>query len=268
MEKLEGVFPSTKKDGSTYYRSSVTYQRKHISLGSFSTPAQAHLAYLEAGKLLRGPMVLSLNDYSSDSPLSFEKWVCLLNFRDNHVYFPTPIYVRPHFFYYYYSREHVLKFDIDDLFYYASHKIMKRGGHYFVADFGMQVNILNRYGIKNYAVSGRDFQFLNGDNTDFRRENLEIHNQYHGVLILPGKSDPLYRARIHVKGNYIIGTYRTMEEAAIAYNKAIDILKRNGCTRNYTPNYLENIPAGVYADIYTRLPVSSKIEKLTFPNNQ
>ena len=112
---------------------------------------------------------------------------------------------------YTYRTELVLKFDIDDLFYYASHKIMKRGGHYFVADFGMQVNILNRYGIKNYAVCGRDYSFKNGDSTDFRRENLIIHNKYHGVLIVPGKTGPLYRARIHVKGNFIIGTYRTIE---------------------------------------------------------
>ena len=55
-----------------------------------------------------------------------------------------------------------------------------------------------------------------------------------------------------------------MEEAAIEYNKAIDILKRNGCPKNYTPNYLENITAGEYAEIYTRLPVSDKLYKLYF----
>lgn len=264
MEQMEGVFITKKKDGSISYRSSITYHTKHISLGSFSTPEKAHKAYLEAGTLLRGEYPISLQDYRENGVLSFEKWVILLNYRDNGVYFSTPIYVRPHFFYYYYSRDHILKFDIDDLFYYASHKIMKRGGHYCVADFGMQVNILNRYGIKNYAVAGRDYIFRNGDATDFRRENLVIRNQYHGVLILPGKTGPLYRARIHVKGNFIIGTYTTMEEAAIAYNKAIDILKKNGCKKNYTPNYLENIPAGVYADIYTRLPVSDKIYKLHF----
>ncbi|MGN1148426.1 MAG: hypothetical protein ACI4TB_08390 [Lachnospiraceae bacterium] len=264
MDQMDGVFITTKKDGSLSYRSSITYRTKHISLGSFPSREKAHNAYLEAGTLLRGKKCLSLQDYREDNILPFEKWVILLNFRDNGVYFSTPIYVRPHFFYYYYSRDHILKFDIDDLFYYASHKIMKRGGHYFVADFGMQVNILNRYGIKNYAVAGRDYIFRNGDATDFRRENLIIRNQYHGVLILPGKTGPLYRARIHVKGNFIIGTYATMEEAAIAYNKAIDILKKNGCKKNYTPNYLENIPAGVYADIYTRLPVSDKIYKLHF----
>lgn len=264
MNKTSGVFTAQKKDGSISYRSSITYQNKHISLGSFSSFGQAHAAYKEAERLLRSKEPAALSDYGNHCALSFEKWVVLLNFRNNGVYFSTPIYVRPHFFYYYYTREIVLKFDIDDLFYYASHKIMKRGNHYFVADFGMQVNILNRYGIKNYAVAGRDFDFQNGDTTDFRRENLVIHNKYHGVLIKSDKDGLKYCARIHVKGNYNIGSYPTMEEAAIAYNKAIDILKKNGCPKNYTPNYLENVPAGMYADIYTRLPVSEKIYRLHF----
>lgn len=268
MEQLEGVFSAQKKDGSIYYRSSVTFRKKHISLGSFSTAKEAHMAYLEANKLLRGNKKYTIMEYTGQHALSFEKWVCLLNFKDNHMYFSSPIYIRPHFFYYYYSQDCILKFDIDDLFYYASHKIMKRGGHYFVADFGMQVNILNRYGIKNYAVCGRDFTFLNGDNTDFRRENIEIRNQYHGVLPMQKKGKTYYKARLHVRSNYIVGLYDTAEEAAIAYNKAIDIVKKNGCNKNYTPNYLESIPAGEYADIYTRLPVSDKIKNLTFPNNQ
>lgn len=268
MQKWDGVFLATKKDGSTYYRSSITYRKKHISLGSFATPEEAHAAYLEARSLLCGESLLSLDNYRRENVLSFEKWVVLINFRDNHVYFPTPIYVRPHFFYYYYSQEHILKFDVDDLFYYASHKIMKRGGHYFVADFGMQVNILNRYGIKNYAVCGRDYFFRNQDPADFRRENLVILNKYHGVVAVLSNQETRYLARIHIKGNYKIGTYHTPEEAAIAYNKAIDIVKRNGCTKNFVPNYLEQITAGAYADIYTRLPVSDKILHLTFPNNR
>ena len=262
---MEGTFRAQKKDGSVYYRASVTYRNKHISLGGFSTDQEAHEAYLVAKKLLLSPM-LSIMDFPQDSPLSFDKWVILVNFRDNGVYFSTPIYVRPSFFYYYLSRDLILKFDVDDLFYYSSHKIMKRGGHYFVVDFGMQVNILNRYGIKNYAVCGRDYRFQNGDSTDFRRENLLILNRYHGVSYEPATGK--YKAGIHVVGNYLIGRYDTMEEAAIAYNKAIDILVKNGCQKKYIPNYLENITAGAYAEIYTRLPVSPKLCHITFPNNQ
>lgn len=264
MDPLEGAFLSTKKDGSIYYRSSVTYRGKHISLGSFPSAFLAHKAYLEANSILRDSLIPSLTNFTSENTLPFTKWVILLNFRINKVYFSTPIYIRPYFFYYYYSHELVLKFDIDDLFYYASHKIMKRGGHYFVADFGMQVNILNRYGIKNYAVLGRDYYFKNDDSTDFRRENLIIKNKYHGVVLTQKKNLVQYSARIHVNGNYLIGTYTSMEEAAIAYNKAIDILKRNGCKKNYVPNYLEDIPAATYADIYMKLPVSEKLSSLFF----
>ncbi len=261
---MEGCFPAQKKDGSLYYRASVTYRAKHISLGSFSVQENAVNAYREAKRLLSDAS-LSLSDYTEEYFLSFEKWVVLVNFRDNGVYFSTPLYVRPRFFYYYLSKDLVLKFDVDDLFYYSSHKIMKRGGHYFVADFGMQVNILNRYGIKNYAVPGRDYRFENGDTTDFRRENLVILNRYHGVSY--EKEKGLYLSKIHVRGNYVIGRYATMEEAAIAYNKAVDILKKAGCPKAFVPNYVENIPAGMYAEIYTRLPVSSKLYEITFSAN-
>lgn len=168
--------------------------------------------------------------------------------------------MRKRYLEYYLNPELILKFDLDDLFYYAKHKIMKRGGHLFVADYGMQVNILNRYGIKNYGVAGRDYRFVNGDPTDFRYENIEILNSYHGVSPLLKGNRTLYKAFIHLNGNYVIGTYKTAEEAAIAYNKAIDILRQKGVTKNFTPNYLENIPASSYADIYVRLSISERIE--------
>ena len=46
-----GVYLATKKDGSIYYRSSITFKNKHISLGSFSTEDDANNAYLEALEL-------------------------------------------------------------------------------------------------------------------------------------------------------------------------------------------------------------------------
>ena len=264
----EGVFLAKKKDGSLYYRSSITYQKKHISLGSFSSEKEAGFAYREACRLLRAKegSCPSIADYHTENYLPFEKWVILINLRENGIYFHTPIYVRNHFFYYYYSPDHVLKFDMDDLFYFSSHKIMKRGNHYFVADFGMQVNILSRFGIMNYAVVGKDYHFINGDCTDFRRENLFIINKYRGVSYI--ESQNKYCARIHIKGNYLIGYYPTMEEAAIAYNKAVDLVKRNGCTTAYTKNYIDNMSKDAYTKLYMRLPISQKIYALTFPNNQ
>ena len=38
MPQLPGVFQAKKKNGSLYYRSSLTYRAKHISLGSYDTP--------------------------------------------------------------------------------------------------------------------------------------------------------------------------------------------------------------------------------------
>lgn len=259
MEKsFPGVFTSQKKDGTIYYRSSITHKQKHISLGSYDSAAKAYAAYLEASSLLTD-ISLSLHDYSKNRILSFHKWVCLLNFRDNQIYFSTPIYMYKNFFEYLLSPHTILKFDFDDLFYYSSHKIMQRGRHFFVSDYGMQVNIANRYGIKNYAVPGRDFRFVNGDDLDFRYENIEIFNSYHGVSLKETKNGPRYIAKIHITGNYTIGSYETDTEAAIAYNKAIDLLKKAGVKKNFSPNYLETLSPSAYADIYSKLKISSKI---------
>lgn len=258
QKKLPGVFPAQKKNGTVYYRSSITYKQKHISLGSYDTPAKAFGAYLEASSLIR-EAALTLKDYSDHRALSFDKWVSLINFRDNGIYISTPVYLHPKYLEYMLSPELSLKFDIDDLFYYSKHKIMQRGRHFFVADYGMQVNIANRYGIKNYAVLGRDYRFVNGDIYDFRYENIEIFNVYHGVIRKETKKGVKYISKIHINGNYTIGTYPTDTEAAIAYNKAIDILKKAGVTKNFTPNYLDGLSPSAYADLYMKLPISSKI---------
>jgi len=257
-KNMPGVFSAQKKDGSTYYRSSITYHKKHISLGSYATAAVAYAAYLEGTSILFDN-TLSLSDYSRHRVLPFQKWVCLTNFRDNQIYFSTPIYMQKKYFEYYLSPTEILKFDVDDLFYYSSHKIMKRGRHFFVADYGMQVNIMNRYGIKNYAVEGKDYRFVNGDNMDFRYENIEIFNIYHGVSMRKTAAGTVFTAKIHINGNYIIGSYPSDIEAAIAYNKAIDILKKAGISKNFTPNYIEDLSPSAYADIYSHLSISSKI---------
>lgn len=259
----DGVYPSVKKSGTPYYRSSLTFRRRHISLGSYDDPETAHLAYLEGLQIL-SESSLSLRDYNEGCNLAFEKWVCLLNFRDFGVYFGKPIYLGQRLFYYYLSPTHVLKFDMDDLFFYTAHKIMCRGNHYFVADYGMQANIASRYGIKNYAVEGVDYVFINGDPTDFRRENLKILNIYHGVRLEEQRTAQtsrqyLYTARIHIRGNYVIGRYATALEAAIAYNKAIDILHKKGVKKAFTPNYIEEVSPRRYAEIYSMLQISQKI---------
>lgn len=253
-----GVYAAKRKDGSTYYRASLTYRNKHISLGSYSSETDAHLTYLTALKLLKDSSV-TLRNYQTDSLLPFDKWISLLNFRDNGIYFATPIYIYPKFFYYYFSPTNYFIFDTEDLFYYSSRKISHRGSHYFVADYGMQVNIMSRYGIKNYAVEGRDFRFINGNDHDFRYENIEIINRYNGVCAVNCKEGTRYQVKIHVKGNVNVGTYSSELEAAIAYNKAVDILKKAGVDKAYATNYIEGLSPAVYADLYSSVKVSSHL---------
>ena len=215
-----GVYSAQKKDGTVYYRANITYQTKHISLGSFSSEEDAHSAYLEACNLLENEAVTLFNIHSQIRHLSFDKAVCLLNFRDNHLYFHNPIYLRKGYFSYFLSDDMELKFDIDDLFYYAGHRIQKRQGHLFVSDYGMQYSILSRYGIKPYAVTGRDYLFFNGDTHDFRYSNILNINRYHGVFSYEKNGATHYKVFIHINGNYKIGSYASEASAAVAYNKA------------------------------------------------
>ena len=251
----EGVFPAVRKNGTPFYRSSLTYKTKHISLGSYDTAEQAHQAY-RMGRLLLAQPNSRLEDYTNESPLDFEKWVVLLNFRDNDIYIGTPIYIGQKMFSYYLSPDRVLKFDMDDLFYFSAHKIMQRGGHLFVSDYGSQITLYTRYGIRPYAVEGVDYKFMNGDSLDFRRQNLKVLNSYHGVR--PGARGK-FHARIHLNGYFHIGTYETALEAAVAYNKSVDIVRRAGCKKNFLQNYIEEITPRQYAELYFKLPVSDNI---------
>ncbi len=268
MAALPGVFPATKKDGTPYYRASVTYHSKHISLGSFPDEETAHAAYLLAGRLLfdkhrfAPDALLEIENYSELSlPLSFDKWVMLLNLRDHDMYCRNPIYLANRFFYYCLDPETLLKFDVDDLFFYMNHKIMRRGGHLFVADYGMQLNILSRYGIRNYGVAGRDYYFSNGDTHDFRYSNIEIVNRYHGVYRQLRRGQDSYLVKIHLNGDILVGRYRSENEAAVAYNKAADYIHSQGIQKNYPENYIEGIDEVDYARYYSTARISRNLAK-------
>lgn len=258
---LPGVYETTLKDGTPSYRASITHQKKHISLGSYPEEKTAHDAYLLAFSVLTDKS-FKIHDYRQTMPLSFEKWVVLINLRDNGLYFATPVYLMKTYFIYYLEPETELKFDLEDLFYYASHKIMRRGGHLFVADYGMQVTLSSRYGIKNYAVPGKDFLFINGDSFDFRYENIKILNTYHGVSLIRRKGKTVYRARIHLKSYYLIGYYESAVEAAVAYNKAVDIIKKRLPDKNYEMNFIAELKASEYADLYDRISISDNIYRI------
>ncbi|WP_341877722.1 hypothetical protein [Defluviitalea saccharophila] len=262
MEKLTGVFKAYKKNGEAYYRSSITYKNKHISLGSFDTPELAHKAYLEAYEVLFNK-TSTLSSYSKDHMLSFEKWVIIHNFRDNGYYFGNPIYLHKYYFSYYLDPHTELKFDADDLFYYASHKIHRKNGYFFVNDYGVQQNILNRYGIRNFAVKGRDYRFKNGDYHDFRHYNIEVINPYHGVCKEFRKNKLVYVTRINIYGTWTVGVYSSPVKAAIAYNKAVDFVVSNGISsKNYVKNYIEELDSTQYQEIYAAIKISKKLRSL------
>jgi hypothetical protein len=128
-----------------------------------------------------------------------------------------------------------------------------------VSDYGMQVNIMSRYGIKNYAVLGKDYVFSNGDDHDYSYHNIEIINRFHGVAKVLRKGQPKYLAKIHIKGDYLIGCYSTETDAAIAYNKAANLLKSSGLIKNFPQNFIDGINEITYASIYQRLRISKKL---------
>lgn len=268
---LPGAFKAQKKDGTVYYRSSITYKNKHISLGSYDSEENASAAYLEAinatTKINAYGAVSSIymcnldNYHTNCNILSFDKYISLLNFRDNGIYIKTPIYMVKSYFNYYLSENEILKFDVDDLFYFSNHSIMKRQGYLFVADYGMQVNILSRYGIRSHAVKGRDYEFINGDDHDYRYHNIHIINRYYGVEAIKKNGRTSYRSRIHINGNYIIGKYSSENEAAIAYNKAVAMLRERGCTTAYPENYIEDISAIEYAKLYNAVKLSKRFRE-------
>ncbi len=262
---MPGVYITTKKDGSASYRSSITYKSKHISLASFSVEAEAERCYHEASLLIEDnppsfDQLVGIYEKNVFKSLPFSKAVSICNFRDNGIYFSNPIYLRKKFFDYYLGIHEILKFDIDDLFYYSSHRIQKRGGHLFVEDYGMQLTLGSRYGIRPYSVEGRDYVHINGDSRDYRYNNIEVYNQYAGVRLEPDRSGPnKYKAYIHVSGYYTIGYYSTVVEAAIAYNKAAKILNSRGLEKKYTLNYIEGMKSGTYKVLFDTIKVSQTI---------
>ena len=91
---LKGVFPATKKDGTIYYRTSINYSGKHISLGSFASEEMAHLAYKEASQTLSDAVITIDNVYSHKNILPHVKIIIFFNIRGHALYILFPIYLR------------------------------------------------------------------------------------------------------------------------------------------------------------------------------
>lgn len=262
-----GVYQATRKDGSIYYRGNITYQNKHISIGSYDTESECNKAYKDARAILKDGSITILSYPNHIKTLPYEKCITLINFRDNQIYIKNPIYLLRNYFVYFLSPNIVLKFDKDDLFFYSTHKIQNRGGHMFVSDYGMQINILTRYGIKPYGVKGKDYKFANGDDTDLRYSNIILINKYHGVSKEEKRGKVKFVAKIHLNGDFIVGRYPTEAKAAIAYNKAVDLCKSRGMTKNFPTNFVTEYSPREYADIYTEIKISSHLYKFFHNKN-
>ena len=87
------------------------------------------------------------------------------------------------------------------------------------------------------------------------RENILVVNKYNGVSQFTKNGRIMYRTRIHINGDYILGEFSSEAEAAIAYNKAVDML--SGIVNiTYTPNYIEGISSVEYASLYHNIILS------------
>lgn len=250
---MEGAYIAQKKNGEIYYRSSINIRTHHISLGGYDTEEEAHSAYMEAARLRNDSSCTIDNFRARTTFLPYDKAVSIINLRDNGIYIPTPIYMRKDYLSYFLHDGRELKFDTDDLFYYSGHRILTRGGSFYVNDYGSQYRVLSRYGVKKYAVPGRDYAFANGDRTDMRRANIIIYSHYHGVIALREQKPFGFEARIHLNGDFRIGIYNDEIEAAIAYNKAVDYVKNHLIKKTFPQNYIESIRASEYAQIYSRI---------------
>lgn len=259
MENTPGVTKAHKKNGTLYYRSSITVKGRHLSLGSYATEEMAGNAYNEACLILR-ENAWQLEDYNDSFSLDFSKFVILLNYRNSGIYFKTPIYLQSRYFYYYLSPGKRLIFDRDDLFFYANHKIQIRGGYYFICDYGSQYSILSRYGIKSYAKKGIDYIFVNQNECDFRYENIKVINEYMGVSEKTDGTHTFYECIIHINGNTLVGRYSNKITAAIAYNKAVDTLATRGLEKHYIKNYITSYTTEQYQKAYEAVEISPKIQ--------
>lgn len=258
-----GIYTTTKKDGSLYFRVSITYRNKHISLGSTSNYNHAIQKYELATTILRNNQY-KLKDYLiTDQSLDFEKWVILINFRDNGLYFKTPIYLSKNYFTYFLTQQTELQFDVDDLFFYSNHKIFSRGNYLFVNDYGMQLNILSRFGIRNHAASGKDYYFIDGNPYNFRYENIYILNPYIGVEQVTKNGKYYYKAKLHINGYITLGYFKSNHKAAVAYNKAVDFMQRyvSPC-KEYSKNYIADIPQEEIDYYYISIKLPQSIIKL------
>ena len=68
-----------------------------------------------------------------------------------------------------------------------------------------------------------------------------------------------YECVIHIRGNVLVGRYPDKVSAAIAYNKAVDILSTQGIQKKYIKNYINSYSAEEYHNAYQKIKISKKL---------
>ena len=239
------------------YKTYFTHNKKKLSLGTFKTSDIANTAILEATKIINEKeRNLDESYINSFKVLDYKKVVTICNFRDNNKFIKNPIYIYKDYFKYYLSSDLFLVFDTKDLFFFSSYKIYKRGKYIYTQDNISQQNILSRFGIQNHSVSGRDYIFKNGNVYDFRKQNLQVLNSYKGVTQKIKEYETIYITTIFKDKNIVVGHYNSELEAAIAYNKAGDLLINLGLKKDFIKNEINFITKSEYNEIYNNIIVS------------
>ncbi len=249
------IYPSVLNE-KTQYKVYFVFESNKIYLGTYPSMETAEKVLAEAKALMNAPKGPPCFEHAS---LNYKKIVSLCNLRDHKKYMKNPIYLYGPYFHYYLSKDCILVFDSKDLFYFSTYRIYKRGNYLYTQDSISQQNILLRFGIPNHSVMNKDYFFKNGNPYDFRSENLVVVNGYKGVKQKLKKDKAIYIAYIHTKTNLIIGHYESEMEAAIAYNKAIDLLHEQNLNHDYTPNTIPYITKTEYQAIYDRISVSPRL---------
>ena len=66
-------------------------------------------------------------------------------------------------------------------------------------------------------------------------------------------------AKIHINGDWKLGTFPTEEAAAVAYNKALDEIKKRKLKPKSLPLFIETLTARQYADLYSKITLPDKL---------
>lgn len=255
------IYPATNMRYRVYY----LYKTKKIYIGLYHTYEKALLAYQFIENIFTSS--ISLKDYTPDCPITFEKFVACINFRDNHMYFKTSIYVQSDHFKYYISPDLYLIFDLKDLLYFSNKRIHKRGDYLYTYIGDQQENILKRFGFNRSMTYLKDYDFLNNNRYDFRRKNIHIINHYYGVSLETKYNKTTYVTRIVLnKKNLVVGHYSSDMLAAIAYNKAVDLVTASSNEYHYSKNTFPFLTRQEYDSLYESLPISKRLTSHSIQN--